>query len=319
MHNNFIVPINEPYIGDLEKKLVNECMDTGWISSMGKFVDEFEKKFATYCGSNYGVSTTNGTSAIHLALKTLGIKAGDEVLVPALTFAGSVYPIIQCGATPVFIDSEMETYNLSYEDLLLKVTPKTKAIIVVHLHGHPVDMEPITKLAIEKGIWVIEDAAEAHGALFKNNKVGSIGHIGCFSFFANKILTTGEGGMLISNDKEIIQRAKQLKDFAHGEKKFIHILPEAYNYRMTNVQAAIGLGQLDRIEKTIAKKIENASLYNKLLSDIPHMILPKCLPWARHVYWVYAVQLRERSLCSRDELLSKLLTSDLKRRASGSG
>jgi perosamine synthetase len=304
--SNLVVPVNEPFIGDEEKKLVNECLETGWISSAGRFINEFEKNFSNYCECEYGVSTTNGTSAIHLALKSIGILPEDEVLIPSFTMAGSVYPIVQCGAVPIFVDSEMETYNLSFEDLLRKITSKTKAIVVVHIYGHPVDMDPIMDLAKERGLWVVEDAAEAHGALYKGRKAGGIGHIGCFSFYANKIITTGEGGMLVSNDYEIIQEARKLKDLAHGEKRFTHILPEAYNYRMTNIQAALGLGQLNRVEETISIKIANAALYNALLEDISDLVTPVCQPWARNVYWMYGVLVKESSRFPKDYLMSKL-------------
>ena len=304
--NKIVVPVNEPLIADEEKKLVMECLETGWISSSGRFIEEFEKKFAEYCQCQFGVTTTNGTTAIHLALKSLDIGPGDEILVPSFTMAGSVYPIVQCGASPVFVDSEMETYNISFSDILKKLSSKTKAILVVHIYGHPVDMDPIMELAKERKLWVIEDAAEAHGALYKGKKAGSIGDIGCFSFYANKIVTTGEGGMIVSNNPEIIKKARQLKDLAHGEKRFTHVLPEAYNYRMTNIQAAIGLGQLGRIEETIARKIKSAALYNEMLQDIPDILTPMCKHWARNVYWMYGVRLRESSQFQKDLVLHAL-------------
>lgn len=306
MNNDIVVPVNEPFLGEEEKRLVNECLETGWISSAGKFISQFEKSFAEYCGCQYGVTTTNGTTAIHLALKSLGIGPGDEVLVPSFTMAGSIYPIVQCGATPVFVDSEIDTCNLMVNDLVNKISPRTKAIEVVHLYGHPVDMDPILKISQENNLWVVEDAAEAHGALYKGRKVGGIGHVGCFSFYANKIVTTGEGGMLVTNDPDLVERARKLKDLSHGEKRFTHVFPEAYNYRMTNIQAAIGLGQLNRIEETIRLKIANAKLYNEVLEDIPDLITPVCHPWARNVYWMYGVQVRKGSRFSKDQLIAKL-------------
>lgn len=304
--SKIVVPVNEPFVGDEEKKLVNECLSTGWISSAGRFIGEFERSFAEYCECKFGVATTSGTTAIHLALKSLGVGPGDEVLVPSFTMAGSIYPIVQCGAVPVFIDSDLETCNLLLDDLVKKITPRTKAIEVVHIYGHPVDMDPILEIAREKNLWVVEDAAEAHGALYKGRKAGGIGHVGCFSFYANKIVTTGEGGMVVSSDPEVISRARQLKDLAHGEKRFTHVLPEAYNYRMTNVQAAIGLGQLQRIEETIRRKIACAHLYNELLKDLPDLVTPICRPWARNVYWMYGVQVRKGSRFSKDQLMGAL-------------
>lgn len=302
----FTIPVNEPSLGENEKKYVQDCLTSGWISSAGHYIKTFEEKFAAYCECQYGTTTTNGTSAIHLALKSLEIQPGDEVLVPSFTMAGTVYPIIQCGATPVFVDSELKTFNIDIQDLTKKITAKTKAIIVVHLYGHPTDMDPIMALARKHQLWVIEDAAEAHGALYKNKKVGSIGDIGCFSFYANKIITTGEGGMIITNNKNIIAHARRLKDLAHGEVRFTHDLPEAYNYRMTNMQAAIGLGQLERIEEIISKKIANAKRYNQLLKDFADITLPICEPWARNVYWMYGILVKPNSLIQKNDFMNAL-------------
>lgn len=301
-----MIPVNQPDIGALEKKFVQDCLDSGWISSAGHYVKEFENQFATYCDCQYGTTTTNGTTAIHLALKSLDIKAGDEVLVPSFTMAGSVYPIVQCGAIPVFVDSDIHTFNVDIDDLRKKITSRAKAILVVHLYGHPADMDPIMEIAQQHQLWVIEDAAEAHGALYKNKKVGGIGHVGCFSFYSNKIITTGEGGMIVTNDEAIIAKARRLKDLAHGEIRFTHDLPEAYNYRMTNMQAAIGLGQLNRIETIIQKKIANAHRYNELLKAIPDFMTPICEDWARNVYWMYSVKVKDNSKISKDHWMELL-------------
>lgn len=301
-----MIPVNQPVIGETEKAYVMDCLETGWISSAGKYVKEFEEKFAKYCDCKYAVTASNGTTAIHLALKSLDISVGDEVLVPSFTMAGSVYPIVQCGAKPVFVDSEMDTYNLDVDDLRKKITPAAKAIMVVHLYGHPADMDPIMDLARQHNLYVIEDAAEAHGALYKERKVGCIGDIGCFSFYANKIVTTGEGGMLVSNNEKLINLARRLKDLSHMDKRFMHDLPEAYNYRMTNIQAAIGLGQLERIDDIIKDKIDNANLYNDLLGDLGGLALPIKKDWAKHVYWMYAVMLTSEAPISRDQLMMGL-------------
>ncbi|MGA7800313.1 MAG: DegT/DnrJ/EryC1/StrS family aminotransferase [Gammaproteobacteria bacterium] len=300
------VPVNEPYIGEEEKRLVADCMETGWVSSAGKYIEQFESEFAAYCECAEGVTTTNGTAAIHLALKAVGVGPGDEVIVPSFTMAGSVYPIVQCGAAPVFVDSELETCNLDLEDMKRKITSRTKAILVVHLYGHPADMDPIMDLARSRGIVVVEDAAEAHGALYKGRKAGSIGDVGCFSFYANKIITTGEGGMLVTNDEKVAKLARQLKDLAHGEKRFTHELPEAFNYRMTNVQAAIGLGQLRRVEETIARKIASAQRYNERLADLDVLVLPVCKSWAKNVYWMYGVRVTDDCPLSKDKLMEEL-------------
>ena len=250
-----MIPVNEPYLGQRDKELVNECLESGWISSAGKYIEKFESQFAEYCECAAGVTTTSGTTAIHLALKSLGVGPGDEVLVPAFTMVGSVYPIVQCGASPVFVDCEPDTGNMDIQDLECKITSSTKVILIVHIYDHPADMDPICDLARSRNLKIVEDAAEAHGALYKGRKAGSLGDVGCFSFYANKIITTGEGGMVVSNDMALIRKARQLKDLAHGKIRFTHNLPEAFNYRMTNIQAAIGLGQLERIEETIKKKL----------------------------------------------------------------
>jgi len=304
--SDMYVPVNEPLIGDEEKRLVADCVESGWISSAGKYIEQFEREFAEYCECREGVSTTSGTTAIHLALKAVGVGPGDEVIVPAFTMAGSVYPIVQCGARPVFVDSELDTCNMRFDEIVRRTTPRTKAILVVHLYGHPVDMDPVMEFAADRNIVVIEDAAEAHGALYKGRKAGGIGHVGCFSFYGNKIVTTGEGGMVVTNDERIAALARQLKDLAHGEKRFTHVLPEAFNYRMTNIQAAIGLGQLRRIESTVARKIEAASRYTERLSDIRWLILPKTESWARNVYWMYGVRTSDDSPVDKDQLIGEL-------------
>lgn len=301
-----VIPVHEPFIGSLEKTLVQQCLDSGWISSAGQYVKQFEQQFAAYCDCEYATTTTNGTTAIHLALKSLGIQPGDEVLVPSFTMAGSVYPIVQCGAIPVFVDSEFNSCNLDIHDLARKITPNSKAILVVHLYGHPADMDPILELARQHQLWVIEDAAEAHGALYKQKKAGSLGDVGCFSFYSNKIITTGEGGMIVTHRQDIMDQAKRLKDLGHGDIRFTHDLPEAYNYRMTNLQAAIGLGQLSRIEEIITKKIAIAEHYHTALKDIPDLITPICEPWARNVYWMYAVKVKSNSRYTKDQLMALL-------------
>ena len=304
--NKPIIPVNEPYLGQREKDLVNECLESGWISSAGKYIEKFEIEFAAYCECSGGVTTTSGTTAIHLALKSLDVGPRDEVLVPAFTMAGSVYPIVQCGASPVFVDSEPDTGNIDFQDLESKITASTKAILIVHIYGHPVDMDPICDIARSRNLKVVEDAAEAHGALYKGRKTGSLGDVGCFSFYANKIITTGEGGMLVSNDTELLKKARQLKDLAHGRVRFTHDLPEAFNYRMTNIQAAIGLAQLERVEETIKKKINNAEQYTKQLKNISCLKLPVCRSWARNVYWMYGVQLMDNVQFKKDLLMETL-------------
>jgi len=303
-----MIPVCEPVIGEKELEYVVDCMKTNWISSKGKYIEEFEGRFAEYCDCKYGVTTTSGTTAIHLALGSLGIKKGDEVIVPSFTMIGSVFPIIYCGAKPVLVDAEPETWNIDVNKIEEKITDRTRAIIPVHIYGHPCDMDPIMKLAKKHDLYVIEDAAEAHGAKYKGKKTGGIGHIGCFSFYANKIITTGEGGMVVTNDEEIAERAKSLRNLSFPKEKRIYQHPEVgYNYRMTNIQSAIGLAQLEKIEELIERRRKNAHLYNSLLKDVDGITLPIEKEWAKNVYWMYSILIEDEYGISRDELMERLM------------
>lgn len=301
-----MIPVAEPNLEGNELKYVEDCIKTGWISSIGEYVTRFEEGFSKYCGVKCGVAVANGTVALHLALETLGIKRGDEVIVPALTFVATANAVKYTGAKPVFIDSEPRTWNLDPEKIEERITKKTKAIIPVHLYGHPCEMDKIRKLAEEYDLAIIEDAAEAHGAEYKGKKVGSLSTISCFSFYGNKILTTGEGGMCLTNDEKLAEKMRQLKD--HGmskEKRYYH--PQiGYNYRMTNIQAAIGLAQLEKLEETIERKRKNAKLYNSLLKDVKGITLPPEEPWAKNVYWMYSILAEEDYKFKREELMAKL-------------
>lgn len=301
-----MIPVAEPDLDGNELKYVTECIKTGWISSVGSYVTKFEEEFSKYCNVKHGVAVANGTVALHLALEALGIKKGDEVIVPALTFVATANAVKYTGAKPIFIDSEPRTWNIDPEKIEEKITKKTKAIIPVHLYGHPCDMDKIREIAEKHCLKIIEDAAEAHGAEYKGRKVGSLSDISCFSFYGNKILTTGEGGMCLTNDQELAEKMRWLKD--HGmskEKKYYH--PQlGYNYRLTNIQAAIGLAQLEKLEKTIEAKRKNAELYNSLLKDVKGITLPVEEPWAKNVYWMYSILVEKNYKLKRDELMSKL-------------
>ena len=301
------IPVCTPTLTGKEWEYVKECLDTNWISSKGHFIKEFENKFAEYIGVKYGVTTTSGTTAIHLALASLGIGKGDEVIVPSFTMVGSVFPIIYCGAKPVLVDSEPETWNIDVDKIEEKITKNTKAIMVVHIYGHPCDMQAIIEIAEDHDLYVIEDAAEAHGAEYKGRKVGSFGDVSCFSFYANKIITTGEGGMILTDEKKIYERANMLKDMAFTkERRFLHY-EIGYNYRMTNLQAAIGLAQLEKIDEFVEARRRNAKLYNKLLRDVKGITLPPEKEWAKNVYWMYSILINEEEFgMSRDELMKSL-------------
>jgi len=303
-----MIPVAEPIIGDKEKAYVNDCLNSGWISSLGKYVTAFEEGFAGFCGARFGIATSNGTTALHLALVVAGIGPGDEVLLPTLTFIATANAVHYCGAKPVFLDSEPRTWNLDPARIEEKITPRTRAIIVVHLYGHPVDMDPVMTIARRHNLIVIEDAAEAHGAQYKGRPVGSIGHLAAFSFYGNKIITTGEGGMVLTDDPALAERARSLRD--HGmdaHKRYWHPVI-GYNYRMTNIQAAIGLGQLERIEELIALRRRNAALYNRYLCQVPGITLPPEESWAKSVYWMYSILLDERFPLGRDDFLVALKT-----------
>jgi len=288
------IPVNEPAISVEGKNNVKEALRTGWISSSGEYIKEFEEKFAKYIGVGYAMSTNSGTASLHLATATLGIKDGDEVIVPAFTMGATWLSIIYTGAKPVFVDCERDTYNINPSLIEEKITKKTKAIMVVHIYGHPAEMDAILQIAKKHKLFVIEDAAEAHGAEYKGRKCGSFGDFGCFSFYANKIITTGEGGMAVTNNKAFAQRARKLKSYYFSdEKRFIHE-KIGFNYQMTNMQAGLGLGQLKHIRNYIKKKRHMASLYKKYLSDIPGLDLPKTKSACKNVFWMYAVCIREK-------------------------
>ncbi|HEX9341902.1 MAG TPA: DegT/DnrJ/EryC1/StrS family aminotransferase [Thermoplasmata archaeon] len=282
--------MSAPSVGPEELKLVTEAIESGWISSRGPFLTEFESAFARYVRGREGVATTSGTTALHLAFAALRIKPGDEVIVPDFTIVACANAVLYGGATPVFADVDPITWTLDPADVERKITRRTKAIMPVHLYGHPADMDPLRRLARERGLAVVEDAAEAHGALYRGTPVGSIGTAGCFSFYSNKILTTGEGGMVVTRSKALADRARRLRDlaFAHPNRDYQHA-EVAYNYRMTNVQAAIGLAQLRRIDAFVEHRRACARIYADRLDGIDGLTLPAEASWARNVYWMYTV------------------------------
>jgi perosamine synthetase len=303
-----MIPLCIPEIKGNEWKYVKECIDTNWVSSVGSYVNLFEDRFSEYVDSEKAVVTVNGTAALHLALVTLGIGEGDEVIVPSLTFISPVNTIKYAGAEPVFVDVCRDTFVMDVDKIEELITPKTKAIMPVHIYGHPVDMDKVMEIAKKHNLFVIEDATEALGSEYKGKKAGTIGHIGCFSFNGNKLITTGAGGMLVTNDKKLGERAKFLSTqtkVVEENKAFYH--PEiGYNYRMPNLLAAFGTAQLENIEEYIKVKRENAKLYNELLKDVKGLSLNTQKGWAKNCYWLYSVLVEEDFGITRDELIKRL-------------
>lgn len=301
-----MLSVNQPLLNGREKELLLECIDTGWISSEGPFVEEFEREFASYIGVDHGVAVCNGTAALETALFAAGIKEGDEVIMPCFTIISCALAAIRLGAIPVLIDAEPDTWNMDVTQVESRITPRTKAVMPVHIYGHPVDMDPILKIARKYNLIVIEDAAEVHGAEYKGHKCGSFGNIACFSFYANKIITTGEGGMLVTSDPEMAARAHSYRNLCFiPEKRFLH-RELGQNYRMTNLQAAVGIAQMERIEEFIAIKRRLGKYYSEKLSVLRGIKCQTEKPWASTVYWMYCITLDERLGINAEQMMTKL-------------
>ena len=310
------LPVMEPSLGGNEMKYVTDCIASGWISSQGHYVGKFEESFCKFLDVGNSLCVSNGTTALHLALAALGIGPGDEVIVPDLTFAASANVVIHLCAKPVLADVTRDTWTLDPADFERKITPRTKAVMPVHLYGHPCDMDPIMAIAKKHGIFVVEDAAEALGAEYRGRKVGTIGDVGCFSFFANKVITTGEGGMVTTNDAELMKRMAVLRD--HGMEKgrrYWHVVP-GYNYRMTNLQAAIGLAQMERLDHFLTRRDEIVARYDAALSKVPGITLPPRAPWAKNIHWLYTILIDPQSAgIDRDQLSARLGTQGIETRS----
>lgn len=304
-----MIPVNQVVIAKNAKKYVLDCITSGWVSSQGRYINKFETQFAKFVGTRYALTTNTGTSALQLAQAAMGIGPGDEVIMPDLTIISCPLSTIYLGARPVFVDIVETTGNIDVNKIEEKISAKTRAIMVVHLYGHPANMEAIMRLAKIHKLLVIEDAAEAHGAQVKVQswaKAGSIGDVGCFSFYANKLITTGEGGMVVTNNKNLYLKMQSLKDLAHSKKRrFLHY-EVGYNFRMTNLQAALGLAQLEEVDKSISKKRFVARVYSKKLKDLDYLELPAEEPYAKSVYWMYAVRVKKNSRLRRDDIRKKL-------------
>src|SRR5437773_4778581 len=285
--------IAAPDLSETEIAYVNECLRTNWISSKGRFIEEFETSVAHFLGRKHAIATCNGTIALHLALLGLGVGPGDEVIVPSLTYVATANAVSYCGATPVFADSEPYSWCISVESIARLITPKTKGIIPVHLYGHPCDMEPILDLAKANGLWVVEDCAEAQGATYDGIPVGKFGTAAMFSFFGNKIITTGEGGMVVTDDDELAEKLRLLRGQGMDlSRRYWHPIV-GYNFRMTNIAAAIGLGQMERVNQLIADRRRIGAWYDERLKDVTALTLPPNGPRCQTVYWLYSVLVNE--------------------------
>jgi perosamine synthetase len=301
-----MIPVFEPVIGEEEIAEVVAALRRGEISgNFGKALQEFESEFAAYCSCRHGIATTSGTTALHLAVAACDIKAGDEVLISTSTNIATALAVFHNGALVVPVDSELATWNLDLglvEDL---ITPRTKAIIPVHLFGHPVDMDRLMEIARRRRLLVIEDCAESHGATVRGKMTGGFGDMACFSFYANKVITTGEGGMVVTNDDALAERLRLLRNLGFTKPRFYHEVA-GFNFRMTGYQAAMGLAQFRKIEKIIDAKRHLAHEYNKRLRSIPGIRTPVELEWARNVYWMYAIVVEDEFGIGRDDLAQAL-------------
>ena len=311
-----IIPVNEPLIGERESEYVMECLRTGWISSAGRFIKLFEEAWAHYCGRRYGIAMSNGTVVLEAAVAVLDLQPGDEVIMPTFTIISCAQAITRFGGVPVLVDSDPDTWCMDVTQVESKITSRTRAIMPVHIYGHPVDMDPLFALAEKYNLAIIEDAAEVHGAEYliahgtsdeRWQRCGSFGDMSTFSFYANKIITTGEGGMILTDDPTV---AKRLRDYRNlcfrRERRFYHT-EIGNNYRLTNMQAAVGLAQVEQIEQYLAKKRWMGKRYTEQLSDIPGFQLPIEHPWAKHVYWMYGLVLDEATGLDAKSFAQKLV------------
>lgn len=301
------ISVANPALVGNERKYVLDCIDTNWISSIGKYITAFEESFAKFCNVKHAIATNNGTTALHLALVALDLKPGDEVIIPTVTYIATANAVRYCGAIPVLVDVCPTTMNIEPSDIERKITSKTRGIIPVHLYGHPADMEGVNEIARKHNLWVLEDAAEAHGAEVNGHRVGGLSTCASFSFFGNKIITTGEGGMVTTNDDNLAAKLRLFRGQGMDPKRRYWFEVVGYNYRMTNIQAAIGLAQMEGIDKAISDREILAGWYNEALKELEDKIfLPRQKTWAKQVYWMYNIFLKEGDEKKRDSVMRSL-------------
>jgi perosamine synthetase len=309
-----IIPVCETRLDGNELRYLTECVTSNWISSAGPFVGRFEEAFARAAGCAHAVSCSSGTAALHLVLAALGLKAGDEVIVPAFTMIATANAVAYTGATPVFADSHPVTWNVTAATLEPKITPRTRALVVVHTYGHPADMDPIRELADRRGLFLLEDAAEAHGAVYRGRPVGSIGDAATFSFYGNKIVTTGEGGMITTNDERLARLVRRLRDHAFSPDRHFWHTYQGYNYRMTNLQAAVGLAQVERLPDLVEARRENRRRYEARLRGVPGLTLPCESPGVTNVFWMYSLLVEDGFGSTRDQVRIALASRGIETR-----
>jgi perosamine synthetase len=309
------IAVAQPTFNGNEKKYLLDCIDTGWISSVGKYVGAFESGFARATGTRHAFSCANGTVGLHLALLALGVGPGDEVIVPSFTYIASANAVTYCGARPVLADCDAETWTVTVDDIAPRITAKTRGVMPVSLYGHPVDLDPILDFCRSRNLFVLEDAAEAQGATYKGKPVGSLADASLFSFFGNKIITTGEGGMLVTNREDLADRIRVLRNQGNDpQRRYWHNVV-GYNYRMTNMQAAVGLGQLERIDWHLGERRRVAAAYARHLEPLSAWIdLPRVKPWATHCFWMYVVALKPEANRSRDEVAARMAQAGVETR-----
>ncbi len=305
--NSGFIPVNEPLLNGNEKKYLSQCIDTGWISSEGPFVKELEKKFSARAGRKFGVAVCNGTAAIEAAIQALRIGKGDEVIMPSFTIISCAAAVVRAGATPVLVDSDSLSWNMNVNQIRGKITKRTKAIMIVHIYGLPVDIDPILEISKEFGLKIIEDAAEMIGQNYKGIPCGSFGDISTFSFYPNKHITTGEGGMIVTNDEELYERCCSIRNLCFGKsRRFVHA-ELGNNFRMTNMQAALGLAQLERLDEFVKRKRAMGRLYNELFDEETFFSKPVAkTSYAENIYWVYGLLLKEKSGLNAESAMKRL-------------
>lgn len=305
MSDSFI-PISKPLIGAREKQLVLDALESGWVSSIGKYIDEFESNFARYCDTEFALTVSNGTTGLHLALAALGLGPGDEVIIPDLTFVATANAVAYTGAKPVLADIDPDTLCLDPASVKSAITPRTKVVIPVHLYGHPADMDALNDIADGHGLAVVEDAAEAHGAEYKGRRVGGLGKCAVFSFYGNKVITTGEGGMLTTNDHGLYQRAKRLRDHAMSPQRRYFHEERGFNYRITNLQAALGVAQLERIDEFLDRRAEIMSWYDLKIAATDCVRLNRVKNWAKSAFWMICLEVDWFDEASRNAFMHAL-------------